>query len=293
MRILFYKKTNLAKNPDIWAHYLSKYKKVETKVVNSLANHEFDFVHFNNTYEKFNDYLKKSLMHYHGHPEHENKKGKLDSSYEGHIIINAAHIANGASKDYEPLRWIPIDLESEFYDVQNPKDKIRICYTPSVITNSSNFPYHSKGFELTYPILQNLKNKFPNDVEINVLHGVQYEKCLQIKALSNIVIDECVTGNYHMSGFEGLGMGKMVIGFFSEENKDLMLNTMCPNADRIPYESVHITKLENYLNDLVSNKKLDFVLKRGEENKEWMYKNWNLDDMLEEMLKRYERILSK
>lgn len=293
MKILFYKKTNLAKNPDIWAHYLSKYKNVETVVTNNLSNLEFDFVHFNNTYEKFDGYLQKSLMHYHGHPEHENKRGMLDPSYNGHIIINAAHIANGANKDYEPLRWIPIDLESKLYDVQNPKDKIRICYTPSVITNSSNFPYHSKGFEFTYPILQNLKNKFPNDVEINVLHGVPYEKCLQIKALSNIVIDECVTGNYHMSGFEGLGMGKMVIGFFSDENKELMLNTLCPNAERIPYESVHITKLEKYLHDLVSNKKIDFVLKRGQENKEWMYKNWNLDDMLEEMLKRYERILTK
>ena len=290
MKIFFYKKTNLAKNPDTWAYYLKKYRNIDTVVGNRLI--ECDFIHFNNTYETFADLQKRSLMHYHGHPDHENKRGTLHHGYPGYTIINAAHIANGASKDYEPLRWIPIDLNSEFYDVTNPTDKIRICYSPSVTVSSHNFPYHSKGYEQTIPILQNIKNMFGDKVEIVVISNTSYEMCLKLKAQSNIVIDECITGNYHMSGFEGLGMGKLVIGHISDANRKLMLDRLCPQAERFPYESVYITELQEFLIDLIKNNRLDFVIERGKQNKEWINLNWNLEEMLDEMLARYERIMN-
>lgn len=293
MKVAFFKRTNLAKNPDVWAEYLKKYKNIDTFVTNALKDKNFDFVHFNNTYENFDGLEQKSLMHYHGHPEHENKRGTLDATYPGHIIINAAHTASGANPSYEPIRWFPIDLNSKYYDVENPCDKIRICYTPSVIVPSHNFPYHSKGFELKFPILKSLKQRYGDKIEITVIANVPYNKCLEIKAKSNIIIDECVTGNYHMSGFEGLGMGKMVVGNMSDANKKLMLEQLCPNADRTPYEDVSMDRFENFFVDLIENNRLDFVLERGKQNKEWVSKNWDLSEMLDEMIARYEKILNK
>ncbi|MAF25927.1 hypothetical protein CL634_10180 [bacterium] len=312
MRVYFYKITGLANNPDVWAGLLKQYKNIDTAVGRSfpastengnevhLLAKECDFVHFNNTYQSFHGMANKSLMHYHGHPDRENDcpGARLHKNFPHKVIINPGHFVAGdgermgleaCDSSYEPFRWFPIDLNSEFYDVTNPTDKIRICYTPSKAHSPS--AYHGKAYNRTVAALQRLQLKHGDKFEYVVVTGQSYGHCLKTKALCNVVIDECISGCYNMSGMEGVGMGKLTIGFLSDATKDLLLKRLCPRAERAPYESVYIDELETYLDDLIEKQKLDFILQRGKDNKEWMEKNWNLNEMLDEMISRYENIM--
>ena len=324
MNILYFKGSNLAQNPDLWAKTIGEYTEHHTAIVDwgkkilSIWNKEqkkfinqdiagssvdffdsliksfkFDFVHFNDTFIPFSNYRKKSLIHYHSSCKF--RKTSLD--YDGYKIANAPHVANGDySLEVKPILWYPMDLNTKIYNSTNViDDKIIICYTPTRLDpfkKNNKVNMHSKGYSQTISILEDLKNKYPNYIDYIFHTKTPKKTVLTSKSNSNIIIDECITGNYHMSGLEGLAMGKMVIGWVNENNKKLF-STLFPETNSFPYENVHIDNLKFYLEDLIQNKKIDLVLQKGRESRLWMQKSWNLNKVINQMLAHYNEVLNK
>lgn len=288
MKILFYKRTNLAENPDTWAAAFNKYTKHECRVVNYIPQDltSFDFVHFNNTYEPFEGFEKKSIMHYHGHPDFEGMIGQIDLRFPGKVVVNNGHKAQGAYQDKQAIRWFPIDLDKLCYCESTPTDYIRVCYSPSRTSSISS--YHDKGYTKVLAVFDKVVAR-RSDIFFLTIKNVPRDICLNSKALHNVVIDEFNTGNGNMSGFEGLAMGCMVLGKISPENNRVLTEEICtPAAVKIPYESMELDELEEFLVGL----KLEYVLEQGAQNRKWIEENWNLQDMLKEMENIYMSVLT-
>jgi SAM-dependent methyltransferase len=286
LRIVFYRKTRLAHNPDLWCKYFNKYTDHKCWVTATLPEEgSFDFVHFSNTYVPFEDFLNKSVMHYHGHEDYEPTGGTINLDFPGKVVANMNHIGQGSYKGKQAIRWFPVDLMDPLYDVPNPDDNIKICYTPSKVKGATE--YHDKGYGEVYEIFDTLRRNYPW-VHLTIITGKSYEECLKEKAKHNIIIDECVTGSYHQSGLEGLAMGKMVIGHICDGNQALAKKML---GSEIPYENHTHESMEEFLMDLLDNYKLKQVLETGKRNREWMDKYWNLQEMLDEMVGIYRGVL--
>lgn len=315
MKILLYKKTPLARNPDLWSLCLGRYTDHEvylalhsapkfyfwqwSKEKNSLVpsstnvdiSKDFDIIHFNDKFIAFDGYEKKSIMHYHS------INTRTHTHFKGKRIANAPHVFNGFynENDVEPIKWFPIQYQTPIYNCKNPTDKIRICYTPSnrnPLMNNGEIDMFTKGFKETHAILNKLKIKYGDRFSFVTLTGTSKENVLLQKNISNVIIDECVTGNYHMSGLEGLAMGKMVIGYCNEQNIN-NAHKIFPSATPVPYENVRLNNLESYLDNLISDpNSMDYICSKGVENRKWMEENWALEDIIHNMLQIYERVLS-
>jgi hypothetical protein len=286
LRIAFYRKTRLAHNPELWCKYLNKYTEHRGFMTTTVPDTStFDIIHFNNTYVPFEDFLNKSVMHYHGHEDYEPTGGTINLDFPGKVVANMNHIGQGSYKGKQAIRWFPVDLMDPLYDVPNPDDNIKICYTPSKVKGATE--YHDKGYGEVYEIFDTLRRNYPW-VHLTIITGKSYEECLKEKAKHNIIIDECVTGSYHQSGLEGLAMGKMVIGHICDGNQALAKKML---GSEIPYENHTHESMEEFLMDLLDNYKLKQVLETGKRNREWMDKYWNLQEMLDEMVGIYRGVL--
>jgi hypothetical protein len=318
MKILFYKESNLALNPDIWVEAIGRYTDHRCQLLrwkrggkkkmfvttwvkdtgcwarhpfhpnsfNNLCSNQVDIVHFNNRFRYFDEYQKKSLIHYHNIPH---RRAPTDQDFLGFKVCNACHKTNGNYPDAKPIRWFPIDLNNTIYSPSNPTDKIKICFSPSNKLRGGAF---SKGYHETSSILSRLQAKYPEKFSYQIVCGKSRSECLRIKGEHNIIIDECVTGSYHMSGFEGLAMGKMVVGWWNDENVE-MLKTICPKSTRVPYDSVNIKNLECFLEKIISQNDIDYVIERGRQNRSWIEENWDIHDIIKDFINIYEDILRK
>ena len=292
MKIGFYKETNLAKNPDIWVDAINKYSGHSAELIPFNRNNPSistksieacDFIHWNNKFlKKFKN--KPGLIHYHSEPF------RVDLDYNGYKVVNCSYQSTlDEYKNCNPVRWFPIDIYSDLYRYSEIDDIIRICYSPS--TKMKVGRWYNKGYPETIKILNDILDKYKNNVVINVCFNLPIEEMIDIKRNSNIVIDECVTGLCHMSGFEGLALGKMTICHVDDSVAGDPLRKIT-GSDEIPFENVKIENLYDYLDMMVSKGNIGKIISKGKKNRKWIEKYWNIHDVVDEMITHYEKSMN-
>ena len=255
MNICLYKTTNLAQCPDHLASGINKYS--EHRAVVSQNTSIGDFVHFNNN---FVFTRTPSLMHYHSEP------WRVLLNYKGFKVVNPQyHATLPEYQDCMPSKWMFMDLEDkQLYSQKIIDSRIKVGYSPSTLEGVDTY---DKGVKVTTAVLKKLKEKFPEDFDFDIIYNVSFEECMSRKANCNIIIDECVTDSFHMSSFEGLGLGKLVICSMSSQISNNLLKIS--GASTNPIRNVYIKDLENFLENLVVTNQLQEVLIEGAKNRTW------------------------
>jgi hypothetical protein len=130
----------------------------------------------------------------------------------------------------------------------------------------------TKGYAEVKRILRDVSGK--RDVEIIWIEGVPYERNLEMKSLSDILIDDVVTGNFHRTSLEGACFGCAVI------NKN--------NA--VPWVRADLGSLEERLLELIDN---PGVLKLHQElARSWIESEWHAMDGVKEYVAAYKEALA-
>jgi hypothetical protein len=178
-----------------------------------------------------------------------------------------------------------INLNNPIYQNNNIiNNKIIVGFSPSIKDNKSIF--YDKGYKETEKILKNLKLKFPNKFDYDIIYKVPLKECILRKSKCNIIIDECKTGSFHRSGLEGLALGKMTICYLNKNVSNILKKT---TNDEIPFENIHISKLDKFLSSLINiENSINIILDKGKRNKLWFIKNWNDISILNEFYHIYE-----
>lgn len=291
MNIAHYKKTGIANSPEAISNIINKYTDHESKVFgygenypNSKTNRLQDFgkpvdvIHLHNK-NTFHDSKLPRLIQYHSEPFRVN----LDVAITK-VVIAQYHATLPEYQDCIIVRN-PIDIWEKINIPKYYDKKIKIGYSPSTKTDKG---WYNKGYKQTTNILQNLKEKYKEKIDIDIIYGVDYVQCKNRKSLCNIVIDEVMTGSYHRSGLEGLSLGCLTICKISDEVDKVMKNIS--GSDRHPFLSCSIKELEYTLTDLIENKTIEDIIKKGVESREWMKKYWNPIDIAEEYIKIYKNL---
>ena len=221
----------------------------------------------------------KKIIQYHSEPERVTKNTRVDKR----LVLNQYHMTLPLYENDIPVYNI-VDYNKKIFDITEnkaSKEVIRIGYTPSVLKRMSK--YFDKGYIETRPILFELRNKY--NIEIDIMHGMAYEKCMMRKQECHILIDECKTGSFHQSGLEGLALGKVTICYIKHKLKVKLQKKFNIN---MPFISANIDNLYNTLRDLITKKSIMELNEIGKRNRVWFEQHWNVNKIINNYITIYD-----
>lgn len=281
MIIAHYKQTPIARAPEAISDIINKYSEHSSFV-------------FGHGYPKTNDFKKSDIVHQHNLDVIDHGKKILQYHSEPFrvhlnvkikkLVIAQYHATLPEYRGCEIVRN-PIDLYDEIFLPKYQSSKIKIGYSPSTLNPSSSWA--DKGYSETIPILNSIKNRFGNLIDLDIITGVSLEECLARKSVCNIFIDEVKTVSYHRSGLESLGMGIATICSIGPEVEKVLLNSS--NSQTNPFINVSISNLENKLVELIDSG-IYSILEKGYNSRLWMEKHWNPKTIADEYINIYKKL---
>ena len=172
----------------------------------------------------------------------------------------------------------------------------RIFYSPTFRPSSwavsdTNKRWLTKGNGETIGILRRIKERAgpgKGPVDVRYVRDTSFEECMNLKRSSNIVIDDTVTGSYHLVGLESLAMGIPTLGFI-DARMERILKSMT-GAESLPWVNTRIEGLEGILNALICDPALRCSL--GERSYRWMQDYYREDLLIQHFVEAYEDLLN-
>ena len=255
--------------------------------------HNADIVHIHNTHPyEWRINGKPCLIQLHSEP-------KLKGGIVKDNPDNCCTLAQKHALLYKKLPYVPnlIPLNKKIYSYKEPRNKRQVYIVYSPTSKTKFLDYHEtcrgKGYSETLDVLNKLYIEFGNRIRLGIFFNKDKVEVLKAKRTSDIVIDECVTGGYHLSGLEGLAMGNIVIGYLMPEVIEFITNISGCNSDELPWINTKQEYLFQRLKTLVSLKLND--LKKFDELRQksidWMYTYWHPKNLLKHYFCLYERII--
>lgn len=279
MIIAHYKKTNIACAPEAICDLINKYTEHKSYVfgfgysnkkltpnTNILHQHNVDAISFD-----------RKIIQYHSEPFRVNLKTNIKK-----LVIAQYHATLPEYKNCVVVRN-PIDLYNEYFIPKYQGKKIKIGYSPSNTKPGS--VWADKGYVETIGVLDKIKNKYGNLVDIDIIIGVPLDECLRRKSMCNIFIDEVKTPSYHRSGLESLAMGCATICSISPDVEKILLEKS--GAPTNPFINVDYLMLERKLIELIELG-LVKILEIGYSSRVWMENYWNPMSVVNEYIEIYK-----
>lgn len=285
-KICQFKASTIAMAPDILSECINKYS---TKYESHIIGHKLSkgvpeagtvLLHCHNKVPA-NFRVARTIVQYHSEPF----QVSLNPAVNKKLVISQYHATLPEYAGCKIVRNI-IDFKVPEYDPIVVDDKIRIGYSPSR-TNILG-KWHNKGYDQTVNVLNALKAKYPDKVEIDIITKASLPDCIARKAKCNVIIDECVTSSYHRSGLEGLALGKLTICSVGPKVEEVLKNAA--GTFENPFENVEIGQLLPYLESLVEGG-VEPVLAKGLESRKWMEDNWSPELIIKEFEDIYDSVI--
>lgn len=187
----------------------------------------------------------------------------------------------------------PVPLWEPPYRPEEKDSLVTICFTPSgkheSYPPSHRLYWHSKGYQTTMKVLDNLAKRFPLRLEVIRDRQVSHAESLAMKRRAHIVIDECVTGSYHRNSLEGLACGCVVInGIGLLPDVAQKFRYCANNALQTPFVFASLDTLETALVTLIASGS-EALVAQGIRNRAFMEQHW---DFSHQWLRYWEPIVT-
>ncbi len=109
-----------------------------------------------------------------------------------------------------------LDLKKPISVIPLPVDIEKYCYSGNAVQGKVVFQHGIsrpgfKGTKLIVEALNELKRKYPNDVEVMLPEKLPFSKYIETLQNSNVVIDQANSYSYGMNAIIAMAMGKMVL----------------------------------------------------------------------------------
>lgn len=193
--------------------------------------------------------------------------------YPERSFLNAIVVPNIVpinDEDYKPL------------NMNNEKPIIFYSYT------YNNYGFSSRWDTKGYPEVSELLNEFKDISYIQKITNTPFFECLKLKRQSDIVIDDIITGSYHLTSLEALSQGKPVLSYL--DNRTQYILRELTGAEELPFVNVKVEEAKYVLKELCENKKLRDEI--GAYSRRWMEKYYNDKDLVKIYVQVYEDLLN-
>ena len=196
-----------------------------------------------------------------------------------------------------PARFFPtakivpnIILDEELTRINGPRDgTLRIGYAPTRFNSGRASRWDTKGYLETVRLLKSIVRKAAArniDIHVDLIEQVSHAECLRRKSACHIVIDDLVTGSYHLNTLESLACGSVCLTFMDRATQQAVAD-LTGRSD-FPALSVGLEDAEAVLLDLVGNRQLVDAI--GQHARAWMSQHWAPKEMARHFLDAYAHV---
>jgi len=203
-----------------------------------------------------------------------------------HLVIAQFH-----ERYYPRARVVPnlVPLGDPLLSSPNPQEHEFPCvaWSPTVHVSAWDSRWATKGYPETRRMLERLSKE--QRCTVDVIENVPRDECLRRKGAADLVIDEMVTGSYHLSGLEGLAQGKPVLGWLDERTQ-IVLRELT-GASVLPWVNAHLEDAEGVLRALLADRNLRAAI--GAESRAWMERWYNDRVLVQYYVRAYRDLLER
>ncbi len=232
---------------------------------------------------------KRILRQYHTHPGFIAEKMGISVETLLNDDLPSLVIAQFQERYYPKARVVPnpLPINDPLYRPASGSEEIlhEIVFTPTRDSDAWEDRWNTKGLLETKAMLRLVRKD--TKARFAILARVPLEEVLRRKRQSRIVIDELVTGSYHLSGLEGLALGRPVLAYLDERTR-AVLRTVT-GSDRSPFVNTRLENAREVLNELLKDRETAEEI--GRASREWMERYWKEETVVRRYLDAYHDLL--
>ncbi len=247
----------------------------------AAAIEKADLIHYHRKVYPADIGDKKALIQFHSPPGDYLPRKSLPQFNGRKLVIAQYH-----PRFYTDARIVPnmIDIwDPSLQPGKKPSDHVKIFY--SWATEGSD-RWSKKGSEATRKILERIKAKYGDRVEIKVMHNQPYADCLAAKQTAHLCIDECVTGSYHLQSLEGCAAGAATLNFIDQATQSFMAKVTGESGH--PFVRTHLDDLYGRLCHYIEHP--EALRAQGAAARRWMEKHWDPRKLVGQYLDAYYQL---
>lgn len=228
---------------------------------------------------------KAFVRQFHSHPSFIANEMKVSVNSLLNSEMPSLVVAQFQERFYPNAHVVPniIPQGSNLYSPSSLPVKYDVFFAPTSSNSAWDDRWNTKGALETLILLNELKGKRNFFTPTSDL--IPLNLLLQEKARSLIVIDELITGSYHLSGLEGLSLGKAVLCFV--DSRALYVMREISGSDIIPFVNIRLEDTFEVISYLLDQPSAAVDI--GRTSREWIEKYW-ADSVL---AKRYADVYDK
>lgn len=168
---------------------------------------------------------------------------------------------------------------------------LRVGYAPTRFNSGRASRWDTKGYIETVRLLKSVLRKAAKrnvDIHLDLIEQVSHAECLQRKSACHIVIDDLVTGSYHLNTLESLACGSVCLTYMDRTTQQAVFD-LTGRSD-FPAVSVGLEDAEAVLLDLAGNRQLVELV--GLHSREWITRHWAPKQMAGHFLDAYAHVIA-
>ncbi len=236
---------------------------------------------------------KKVIRHFHSEPRFIEKVWGVNPSAIDEDLCPKLVVAQFQERFYPTARPVPniIDLakiEKIYRTDTSPltDDYQTVMFAPTSRESHLVDRWNTKGFEETIRLMKAIEAK--SNLRLVVYENVPNDEILVHRKRADFVIDEIVTGSYHLSSLESLALGKPTFAFLDSRVASLL--SSLTSSYSLPWLNVNRQTFEEILLDLANNREL--ARQVGEYSRYWIKKYWAEKNLTQHYVTAYQDVLS-
>jgi len=231
------------------------------------------------------------VRHFHSHPavvakamgtaEAELAATDLPSMVVGQFqerFYPAAHVVPNILPVDDPA-YLPSDAVTS--------GEVMLAYAPAYArVGAWDNRWNTKAVPETLRMLRRLRRRCR--LTVRQMCGVPLADILNARRQAAIVLDEMVTGSYHLSGLEALAVGRPALAYL--DSRCLTVLAEMAGTDECPFVNTHLADASKVLAGLLADP--DRADRIGAAGRQWMRQHWSAERFASCFVDAYTRLLT-
>ncbi len=233
------------------------------------------------------------LRHFRSHPQIVARMMNAPVERVLSCPIPSVVIAQFQERFYPQAQVVPnnIPLDDDHYLPCDEPPEWDIAFSPTNESRAWANRWNTKGAPETVRLLKRVSRR--TGCTAKILTGLPLREVLHSKRRAFLLLDELVTGSYHVSGLEGISMAKPTLAFL--DDRTLRVLREVAGSDTQPFVNVRLADAERVVGHLLEHRQEAEQI--GHAGRQWLEAHWSeqkvarrFEDIYDNLLKNPELV---
>lgn len=230
---------------------------------------------------------KAFIRQFHSHPDLVAQGMQIEVSNLLASAMPALVIAQFQERFYPNARVVPniIPQDSTTYSPGYEPITNDIFFSPTSTLSAWDDRWNTKGTPETLELMKQVARK--TGCSMKCMTNSTFQEVIAEKRRARLVIDDLITGSYHLSGLEGLSLGKPVFSFLDGRTQRVLGEIA--GTETCPFVNVRLEDSYEVLVYLVEHPEEAAAI--GKAGRKWIERYWSDHILVQHFVDVYEKLL--